>query len=163
MRLLISQWNEETNLSLQPPQVRVITVLNTHGFLKRLMTNIIIYYRHIIVSPCMDITALLYWNAHNIDLCNRSLQPSQVSIVAENVLWQVVQRVVTQVPVRKKLIHLCLIHTVLNTHDRYLYQEIINRFYFFPKSMFRLRTNFSLRGWKNGSTNQLWSNKQLSS
>ena len=101
MRLLISQWNEETNLSLQPPQVRVITVLNTHGFLKRLMTNIIIYYRHIIVSPCMDITALLYWNAHNIDLCNRSLQPSQVSIVAENVLWQVVQLVVTQVPVRK--------------------------------------------------------------
>ena len=101
MRLLIRQWNEETNLSLQPPQVRVITVLNTHGFLKRLMTNIIIYYRHIIVSPCMDITALLYWNAHNIDLCNRSLQPSQVSIVAENVLWQVVQLVVTQVPVRK--------------------------------------------------------------
>ena len=48
-------------------------------------------YRHI----------LLNWNAHNIDLCNRSLQPSQVSIVAENVLWQVVQLVVTQVPVRK--------------------------------------------------------------
>ena len=163
MRLLISQWNEETNLSLQPPQVRVITVLNTHGFLKRLMTNITIYYRHIIVSPCMDITALLYWNAHNIDLCNRSLQPSQVSIVAENVLWQVVQLVVTQVPVRKNW-YICVKYirfSILMTDT--CIKKKKNRFYFFPKSMFRLRTNFSLRGWKNGSTNQLWSNKQLSS
>ena len=124
MRLLISQWNEETNLSLQPPQVRVITVLNTHGFLKRLMTNIIIYYRHIIVSPCMDITALLYWNAHNIDLCNRSLQPSQVSIVAENVLWQVVQLVVTQVPVRK------IDTSVFNTYgSQYSWQIFVSRDY----------------------------------
>ena len=75
------------------------------------MTNNVIYYQHIIASPCWDITALLNWNAHNIDLFNLSLQPSQVSIVAENVPWQVLQLVVTQVPVRKKSDT-----TVLNTY-----------------------------------------------
>ena len=71
----------------------------------------------------MDITALLNWNAHNIDLCNRSLQPSQVSIVAENVLWQVVQLVVTQVPVRKKINI-----SVLNTYGfQYSWQILVSK------------------------------------
>ena len=85
-------------------------------------------YRHI----------LLNWNAHNIDLCNRSLQPSQVSIVAENVLWQVVQLVVTQVPVRKNW-YICVKYirfSILMTDT--CIKKKINRFYFFPKSMFRL-------------------------
>ena len=54
---------------------------------------------------------ILNWNAHNIDLFNLSLQPNQVSTVAENVLRQVLQLVVTQVPVRKKIDI-----TVLNTY-----------------------------------------------
>ena len=93
----------------------------------------------------------------------RSLQPSQVIIVAENVLWQVVQLVVTQVPVRKNW-YICVKYirfSILMTDT--CIKKKKNRFYIFPKSMFRLRTNFSLRVWKKGSTNQLWSNKQLSS
>ena len=54
---------------------------------------------------------ILNWNAHNIDLFNLGLQPNQVSTVAENVLWQVLQLVVTEVPVRKKIDT-----TVLNTY-----------------------------------------------
>ena len=134
----------QTNVRIKPFQMRIVIVLNTHGLQSAANDDYFYLLSKYHLIPCSDIAAVLKWNVHIINLFH--LAYSQLRWVLllkmscdKSFSWLLLRSLLEKINT-----------TVLNTHgfqtdDRYFYQEILNRFYFFPNSFFHLRTIFSLQ------------------